>query len=83
MTMWVIIMFLSLMLLLLMGYPVVFTSGAIALVFGSQIKSCGENSFAVKLSEQVIGIDPQIIPSIMGNPRPSAEDGNNTNFEEL
>ena len=52
-------------------------------VFGSQINSVGENSFAVKLSEQVIGIDPQIIPSIIGNPRPSAEDGNNTNFEEL
>ena len=34
MTMWVIVMFLSLMLLLLMGYPVAFTSGAIALVFG-------------------------------------------------
>lgn len=34
MTIWVIFMFLSLMLLLLMGYPVAFTSGAIALVFG-------------------------------------------------
>jgi len=34
MTIWVILMFLSLMLLLLMGYPVAFTSGAIALVFG-------------------------------------------------
>ena len=34
MTMWVNVMFLSLMLLLLMGYPVAFTSGAIALVFG-------------------------------------------------
>ena len=34
MTIWVIVMFLSLMLLLLMGYPVAFTSGAIALVFG-------------------------------------------------
>ena len=34
MTMWVIVMFLSLMLLLLMGYPVAFTSGAIALIFG-------------------------------------------------
>ena len=34
MTIWVIFMFLSLMFLLLMGYPVAFTSGAIALVFG-------------------------------------------------
>ena len=34
MTIWVVLMFLSLMLLLLMGYPVAFTSGAIALVFG-------------------------------------------------
>ena len=34
MTIWVIVMFLSLMLLLLLGYPVAFTSGAIALIFG-------------------------------------------------
>ena len=35
MTVWVIIMFLTLMLLLLMGYPVAFTLGAVALLFGS------------------------------------------------
>jgi tripartite ATP-independent transporter DctM subunit len=34
MTIWVIMMFMSLMLLLLMGYPVGFTLGAVALVFG-------------------------------------------------
>ena len=34
MTFVVILMFLSLMLLLLLGYPVAFTSGSIALVFG-------------------------------------------------
>ena len=34
MTIWVILMFLTLMLLLLMGYPVGFTLGAVALVFG-------------------------------------------------
>ena len=50
---------------------------------GSQIKFCGENSFEVKLSEQVIGIDPHIIPSIMGKPNPSALDGKRINFEEL
>ncbi len=35
MTTWVILMFLTLMLLLLLGYPVAFTLGAVALVFGS------------------------------------------------
>ena len=49
---------------------------------GSQIKSSGENSFAVKLSLQVMGMEPQIIPSIMDKPIPSALDGNKTNFEE-
>ena len=34
MTAIVVLMFLSLMLLLLMGYPVAFTSGFVALVFG-------------------------------------------------
>ena len=34
MTLWVILMFLTLMVLLLMGYPVGFTLGAVALVFG-------------------------------------------------
>jgi tripartite ATP-independent transporter DctM subunit len=34
MTIWVILMFLTLMLLLLLGYPVGFTLGAVALVFG-------------------------------------------------
>jgi tripartite ATP-independent transporter DctM subunit len=34
MTVWVILMFVTLMLLLLMGYPVGFTLGAVALVFG-------------------------------------------------
>lgn len=34
MTIWVILMFLTLMLLLLMGYPVGFTLGAVALVYG-------------------------------------------------
>ncbi len=34
MTVWVILMFLTLMLLLLMGYPVAFTLGAVAMVFG-------------------------------------------------
>ena len=42
-----------------------------------------ENSFAVKLSEQVIGIAPQIIPSISGRPIPSALDGRRTNCVEL
>ena len=50
--------------------------------FGSQIKSKGENSLAVKLSEQVIGIVPQIMLSIIGNPIPSAEDGNKTYFDD-
>ncbi len=35
MTLWVIVMFCSLMLLLLLGYPVAFTLGAVALLFGS------------------------------------------------
>ncbi len=35
MTVWVILMFLTLMLLLLLGYPVAFTLGAVALAFGS------------------------------------------------
>ena len=35
MTLWVIMMFVSLMVLLLMGYPVAFTLGAVALAFGS------------------------------------------------
>jgi tripartite ATP-independent transporter DctM subunit len=35
MTIWVILMFLTLMLLLLLGYPVAFTLGAVALAFGS------------------------------------------------
>ncbi len=35
MTVWVILMFFTLMLLLLMGYPVAFTLGAVALAFGS------------------------------------------------
>ncbi len=35
MTIWIILMFLTLMLLLLMGYPVAFTLGAVALTFGS------------------------------------------------
>lgn len=35
MTIWVIMMFVILMLLLLLGYPVAFTLGAVALVFGS------------------------------------------------
>ena len=47
------------------------------------MNSGGENSFAVKLSEHVIGIEPHIIASIIGKPRPSALDGNNINFEEL
>ena len=55
----------------------------VAWTFGWQIKSGGENSFAVKLSEQVIGIAPHIIPSIIDKPIPSDLDGNKTNFEEL
>jgi tripartite ATP-independent transporter DctM subunit len=35
MTLWIVIMFLSLMLLLLLGYPVALTLGAVALLFGS------------------------------------------------
>jgi tripartite ATP-independent transporter DctM subunit len=35
MTLWVIMMFVALMVLLLMGYPVAFTLGAVALAFGS------------------------------------------------
>ncbi len=35
MTVWIIMMFVSLMILLLIGYPVAFTLGAVALVFGS------------------------------------------------
>jgi tripartite ATP-independent transporter DctM subunit len=35
MTIWIILMFLTLMLLLLLGYPVAFTLGAVALAFGS------------------------------------------------
>ena len=35
MTLWVIIMFCSLMLLLMLGYPVAFTLGAVALLFGT------------------------------------------------
>lgn len=35
MTVWVIVMFATLMLLLLLGYPVAFTLGAVALLFGS------------------------------------------------
>jgi len=50
---------------------------------GSQIKFAGENSFAVKLSEQVIGMDPQIMPSIIDKPIPSFLDGNKTYFDEL
>lgn len=34
MTVWIIVMFISLMVLLLLGYPVAFTLGAVALVFG-------------------------------------------------
>ena len=47
------------------------------------MKSGGENSFAVKLSEHEIGIEPQIIPSIIDKPIPSAFEGSNTNLEEL
>ena len=34
MTVWIIVMFISLMVMLLLGYPVAFTLGAVALVFG-------------------------------------------------
>ncbi|MCG8379207.1 MAG: TRAP transporter large permease subunit, partial [Proteobacteria bacterium] len=34
MTIWVILMFLTLMVLLLLGYPVAFTLGAVALIYG-------------------------------------------------
>ena len=50
---------------------------------GAQIKSRGRNSFAVSLSEHVIGNAPQIIDSIMGKPIPSAFEGRRTNCVEL
>ena len=51
--------------------------------FGSQIKSFGKNSLAVSLSVHVIGIDPHIIASIIGNPMPSCFDGRSKYFVEL
>ena len=47
------------------------------------MNSKGENSDAVKLSEHVIGIHPQIIPSIIDKPIPSAFEGNKTNLDEF
>ena len=47
------------------------------------VNSLGDNSIAVGLSLQVIGIDPASIASIIGNPNPSKVEGSNKNLQEL
>ncbi|NNE39123.1 MAG: C4-dicarboxylate ABC transporter, partial [Gammaproteobacteria bacterium] len=41
MTVWIILMFISMIVLLFMGFPVAFTLGAVALVFGTSILGIG------------------------------------------